>query len=106
MDDYERYHFSATCKTSDFAVLHCLRSLCQWAEEYRKPQMGWGGTTKTKWEKSNGQLTLRFTDLAFRQNFLDKAHELLGGRWTLVMTDNDDPAERQRTSPLHPRTQI
>jgi hypothetical protein len=96
MDDYQRYHFSATCQTSDFAVLYCLRSLCQWAEQHVKPQIGWGGTTKTKWKASNGQLTLRFTDPAYRQNFVDKANELLDGRWTLLGTNDDDPAERQR----------
>jgi hypothetical protein len=45
-DDYERYHFSVTCETSDAAVLHCLRALCQWAEQWAKPQIGWAASAK------------------------------------------------------------
>ena len=46
MDDYTKFRYSVTCETADSAVLHCLRALCQWAEEHPKPQIGWGGTTK------------------------------------------------------------
>jgi hypothetical protein len=96
MDDYQRYHFSVTCETPDLAVLHFPRSLCQWAEEYRKPQIGWGGSSEAKWKKSNNQVTLRFTNPVFRQNFLDKATKLLGGHWTFIGDNNNDPAKRQR----------
>jgi hypothetical protein len=95
-DDYERYHFSVTCETSDAAVLHCLRALCQWAEQWAKPQIGWGGTGEKEWNASGARFTLRFTDPEYRQAFLDKADELLHGRWKLVATRDDDPAKRQR----------
>jgi hypothetical protein len=62
----------------------------------RKIQIGWGGTTETRWEKSGGQATLRFTDPNYHQSFLAKAAELLGGRWALIEADDSDPATRQR----------
>src|SRR4051794_3384392 len=96
MNDYERYHFSATCETLDPAVLFCLRALCQWAEQWVKPQIGWGGTGQKEWKASSGRFTVRFTDAAYRQSFLFKADELLKGRWSLVATKDDDPATRQR----------
>jgi hypothetical protein len=95
-DDYQHYHFSATCQTQDAAVLHCLRALCQWAEKWKKPNIGWGGTTQRRWELSGGRLTLRFTNPAYRQNFVDKANELLNGRWAPVGSNDNNPAERQR----------
>lgn len=94
--DYLRYRFSATCQTADSAVLHCLRALCQWAEKYPKPQIGWGGTTQSNWEESAGKLTLRFTSSEYRQNFIDRSKELLGDRWHLIATNDNDPAKRQR----------
>jgi hypothetical protein len=96
VSDYERYHFSATCETSDSAVLHCLRALCQWAEEWKKPQIGWGGTGESDWKALDGKFTLRFTTPDYRRHFLDKADELLKGRWRLVSTNDNDPARRQR----------
>jgi hypothetical protein len=94
--NYQRYHFSATCQTSDSAVLHCLRALCRWAEQCGKPQIGWGETTLSNWEKSGGKLTLRFTSPQYRQRFIDKSKDLLGDRWQLVATNDNDPAKRQR----------
>lgn len=41
--NHEKYHYSATCKTDDPAVLHCLRALCQYSEKGEYPQIGWGG---------------------------------------------------------------
>src|SRR5579871_5228386 len=72
MDDYQKYRFSVTCETSDAAVLHCLRAICQWAEQYMKPQIGWGGTTERSWESNGGKLTLRFTATDYRKLFIEK----------------------------------
>ncbi len=40
--DHKLFKFSITCQTDDLAVLHCLRALCQYAEQHKKPQIGWG----------------------------------------------------------------
>jgi hypothetical protein len=96
MDDYEKFRFSITCRTADDGVLNCLRALCQWAEEYPKQQIGWGGTTLASWKRSNGEFKLRFTDPNFRDRFVRKAQELLPDRWTALATNDNDPAKRQR----------
>jgi hypothetical protein len=95
-DWYPRYRFSITCLTDDLAVLSCLRALCQWAEKGVYRQIGWGGTTETSWERSGGRATLRFTDAAYRQDFIDKAEQLLADRWSVVEKNDQDPATRQR----------
>lgn len=44
-EDYPRCHYSISCGTDDLAVLHCLRSLSQYAEGSNIPQsLPWGGT--------------------------------------------------------------
>jgi hypothetical protein len=99
--DYTRYHFSATFRTEDEAVLHCLRALCQWAQrDESSPNIGWGGTGNKQWQLENRQATVRFTSIERRQAWINKATELLAGKWTLVKTNDHDPASRQR--PAHP----
>jgi len=50
--DHKLFKFSMTCQTDDLAVLHCLRALCQYAEQHKKPQIGWGGTGKSEWQNT------------------------------------------------------
>jgi len=94
--DHQRFHFSVTCQTKDAAVLHCLRALCQYAEQGRKPQIGWGGTGQAEWEANDGEFTLRFTSLEFRNVFVDEGQRLLAGKWQVVRTNDKDPAVPQR----------
>ncbi len=94
--EHEKYHFSATCHTNDTAVLHCLRALCQYAEQGKHPQIGWGGTKQSIWKKSKGEFTVRFTHPVFRDTFLKEAERLLPKLWTLVKTHDGDPASPQR----------
>lgn len=96
MSDHQKYHFSATCHTDDAAVLHCLRALCQHAEKGKFPQIGWGGTKQSVWEKDGGKFTVRFTRAEYRQKYLTEARRLLAGHWQLVSTDDNDPATPQR----------
>ena len=66
-NDYPRYHFSATFRTNDLAVLHCLRALNQWAQRGESGQnIGWGGTTEEAWQRSNSHATVRFTSVERR----------------------------------------
>lgn len=94
--NHEKYHYSVTCKTTDPAVLHCLRALCQYSEKEEYPQIGWGGTKRNLWEANGGVFTLRFTSPVYRDNYINEANRLLSGHWELVTTNDDDPAEPQR----------
>ena len=95
-DDYDRYKYSVTCHTEDAAVLHCLRSLCQYAEQSSKPQIGWGGTGEKDWRANDGTFKLRFSSPDYRQRFIDEANRLLAGHWSVLSTSDKDPASPQR----------
>jgi hypothetical protein len=99
--DHDKYRYSITCKTDDAAVLFCLRSLCQYTEEYVKKQIGWGGTKTSEWKSSGGAFTLRFTRPEYRDRFVMEAQRLLNGRWSIVSTNNNDPATPQRETRLY-----
>lgn len=94
--DHQLYRYSATCNTSDLAVLHCLRALCQFAEKGRYPQIGWGGTKESLWRASGGNFTVRFTLPKYREVYISEASRLLKGYWTLVRTNDNDQATPQR----------
>lgn len=94
--NHKKYHYSASCKTDDPAVLHCLRALCQFSEKGEYPQIGWGGTKRSLWEANDGLFTVRFTSSSYRENYINEASRLLKGYWELVSTNDFDPAEPQR----------
>lgn len=94
--DHKRFRFSATCRTDDAAVLHCLRAICQFAEKGVKPQIGWGGTGEREWRSRGGRFIVRFSSSEYRNAFLEEGNRLLAGRWTLLATSDDDPATPQR----------
>ena len=94
--NHKKYHYSATCETSDPAVLHCLRALCQYSEKGEYPQIGWGGTKRNLWEANGGKFVVRFTSAGYREQFLAEAERLLSGHWQLIGIDDDDPAKPQR----------
>ena len=94
--DHQRFRFSATCHTEDLAVLHCLRALCQFAEQGRKPQIGWGGTGEREWRLNSCKIIFRFTATAYRERFNEEANRLLSKRWRLVAQNDSDPATPQR----------
>jgi hypothetical protein len=95
--DYIRCHYSITCFTDDLAVVHCLRALCQNAEHDCLPQIAWGGTKERDWLANGHCIRLRFTDPAFRDQFVRDAKRLLApGTWKVVGHNDNDPAVRQR----------
>lgn len=94
--EHKKYHYSATCRTEDAAVLHCLRALCQFAEKGSYPQIGWGGTKESLWRSDNGQFTVRFTRPEYREAFLSEARRLLDTHWQLISINDNDPATPQR----------
>lgn len=90
---FARYHFSATLLTNDAAVLHCLTGLSQWAQRGEKhPQIAWAGCGEKGWRSRGGQATFRFTSSERRAEWHAKAAELLGGKWDLITTNDNDPA--------------
>jgi hypothetical protein len=90
---FARYHFSATVHTSDAAVLHCLVGLSQWAQRGEKhPQIAWAGCGEKDWRRRSGQATFRFTSSERSAAWCAKARELLGGTWSLLSTNDSDPA--------------
>lgn len=94
--NHAKYHYSITCSTSDPTVLHCLRSIAQYVEKSKYPQIGWGGTTRASWSKNNNQFTVRFTDPTYRNDFVQEARRLLSKHWLQVSINNNDPATPQR----------
>lgn len=94
--DHPRFRYSVTCHTEDEAVLFCLRSLCQFSEGNPKPQIGWGGTGTDDWKKGGKSVTFRFTDPKYRSTFLSNAERLLRGHFTVVGSNDSDPATPQR----------
>jgi hypothetical protein len=90
---FARYHFSATLHTGDAAVLHCLIGLSHWAQRGAQyPQIAWRGCGEKDWRSQGGQVTFRFTSLERRTEWDAKATELLSGKWTLISTNDNDPA--------------
>ena len=94
--NHAKYHYSATCSTHDKTVLHCLRAIAQCVEGAEFPQIGWGGTTAAAWKKNNGQFTIRFTAPSYRATYIAEANKLLDKHWTLITTNDNDPASPQR----------
>jgi hypothetical protein len=96
-ENHKLYHYSATCKTDDPVVLHCLRAICQFVEKGKYPQIGWGGTTRKSWAKNKNTFTVRFTSPNYRQTFFEEARRLLPSEsWMLITTDDNDPASPRR----------
>mgnify|MGYP006311759789 FL=1 len=96
-DYYKRYRYSVTCQADDLAVVHCLRALCQYAEEASYKQIGWGGTGTNEWKAAGNQITLRFTKPVYREKFEQTADRLLpDGSWSVVRRNDKDPAQGQR----------
>ena len=89
---HEEYPYTITCHTDDLAVVHCLRSLAQWAQQSGQKFRSWGGTKKKDWERSGHCITLHFSSPEFRYVFRQKANELLGGKWSEISTSDNDPA--------------
>ncbi|MGP1718314.1 MAG: hypothetical protein ACTS9Y_14160 [Methylophilus sp.] len=95
-ENHEKYHYSITCNTLDPIVLHCLRAIAQAVEKGKYPQIGWGGTTRENWAKSNNEFTIRFTSDGYRRDFISEANRLLSGHWLQISQNDADPASPQR----------
>jgi hypothetical protein len=94
--NHAKYKFSTTVQTEDFAVLHCLRSLCQMWAGGPTPQTGWGGTDEASWRSKNNKAVLRFTSVEGRASIEKDAKRLLSEHWVLVSRSDNDPAQPRR----------
>jgi len=95
---FARYHFSATLLTNDAAVLHCLIGLSHWAQRGAQyPQIAWRGCGEKDWQSQGGQVTFRFTSSERRSEWHAKATELLSGKWALISTNDNDPANCRKS---------
>jgi hypothetical protein len=94
--NHAAYRFSVTLKTTDIAVLHLLRALCQHCESANFKQIGWGGTGEGDWRKNGNEATFRFTSKDNRASFIAEAKRLLPGLWNPVATNDHDPATPRR----------
>ena len=62
INHHKRFCFSATFRTEDLAVLHCLRALSHWANHGESQKnIAWGGSGEDDWKRSKCEATLRFT---------------------------------------------
>jgi hypothetical protein len=79
------------------AVFHMLRGLSQHCESGTYPQLAWGGITAKSWQESSGLATFRFSLFDDRESLMRDTTRLLPtGMWTLVSTDDHDPARPRR----------
>jgi hypothetical protein len=106
--NFARYRFTVTLLITDAAVLHCLRGLAHWAQRGEPhQQIAWGGCGEKEWQSQGGQVKFRFTSPERRAEWLEKSAQLLGDRWTLISTRDDDPAVpanlRRRLQPHAPQ---
>jgi hypothetical protein len=93
---HELYRFSATVRTPDLAVLHCLRSLSQFAQATGNKRIPWGGTKEDDWKRTGQSAVFHFSRASYRERFLEECRRLLPAQsWELVSTDDDDPARPQ-----------
>ena len=85
-----RYCFCVTIKTSDEAVLHCMRGLSHYAQRTGKKMTAWGGTTKVEWIRDGHCVTFRFSNPQFRNKFIEEASRLFPtGLWEKI-SENDE----------------
>lgn len=99
---HDLYKYSITCKTDDLAVLHCLRSLCQYSEQTSCAQIGWGGTGEKEWRNNRNVVSFRFTSPKYRDFFVKEATRILKDLWEPLRTNDNDPATSQRSKPKTP----
>ena len=96
MSEHASFHFSVTVSTEDLAVLHCLRSLSQYAQKTGNVRIPWGGTKESDWRAGGQCATFRFTSHLYRQEFVAQLERLLPKNlWKKVREDDSDPASPQ-----------
>lgn len=90
------YHFSITVETYNEAVLHCLRSLAQYAQAEGRKMISWSGTKRKDWLKNGFCVKFHFSSPQFRDRFCAEAEKLLPrDLWAEKGRSDTDPAPEQ-----------
>lgn len=92
MTQYEKFRYSITCRSSEEAVLHCLKALADYAEGGGHKNTSCLEASMAEWNRPD-RVTLRFTSPDNRSEFRRIARELLGGRWAEYDARDDDPPQ-------------
>ena len=93
---HTEFHYSVIIRTDDLAVLHCLRSLSQYAQKAGNKRIPWGGTKEKDWKARNHNATFHFTSPLYRRDFLLQIERLLPRNlWEKGKEDDEDPAAPQ-----------
>lgn len=93
MTTHKDHKFSITVKTSDLAILYCLRALADYSQETGNTRITWGGTTKDDWRRNQNSVTFRFSRPEYRAGFLRETGRVLPkDSWQTLSTSDNDPA--------------
>lgn len=93
MTDRSLYRFSVTMRSSDLAVVNCLRASSQYSQRTGNNRVPWGGTKDVDWRRANERVTFRFSSSEHREFFLREVHRLLPlNLWVIESTNDSDPA--------------
>ncbi len=87
------HHFSVQVHTDDLAVLYCLRSLADYSQESGNTRITWGGTSKEDWKRHNNSVKFHFSEIRYRQKFINEANRILPkNSWHIATQSDDEPA--------------
>lgn len=96
MGQHSLYRFSVTVETAELAIVYCLRSLSDYAQDTGNSRITWGGTKDDDWRLARGKVTFRFSKPEYREDFLQTATRLLKpDSWREVARSDSDPARPQ-----------
>lgn len=90
------HHYSIQVQTDDLAILYCLRSLADYSQKSGNTRIAWTGTTKDNWQRDNQKVKFHFSQLNYRENFINEANRILPERsWKVVSIHDNDPAPKK-----------
>lgn len=93
MVDHSLYHYSVTIRSTDLAIVNCLRSLAQFSQKQGNNRIPWGGTKDRDWKSRENCVTFRFTTPDYRAGFVAEVARLLPLELIeIVSQSDDDPA--------------
>jgi hypothetical protein len=96
MGQHSNFRFSVTLQTDDLAIVYCLRALSDYSQDTGNSRITWGGTKDEDWRAADRRMTVRFSQPAYREDFVATATRLLpNGSWREVSRSDQDPATPQ-----------
>lgn len=87
--------YQATLYTPDVAILHCLRSLAHYSEEYGNKNRSFALATEPRWVRAGHKATFQFSAPDPRAKFLHEVERIMPSRsWRLVSLGDPEQAGR------------